>query len=161
MTEGERAELNKVIQVRVNPARVPRNVRVCTFSHLTAKDMELAIKKWLYVLKELAAWNSTLEELGHWFTMDPQQFLLAPFLCRKFFESSCDYCICLHYLWDLSTIFTWSWKWFFDCVLALQSQLKLVATDFCVVYGLLADASSDVQRVLDARGQRGSDDLFI
>lgn len=55
VTEGERAELNKVIQVRVNPARVPRNVRVCTLANLTAKDMEWVIKKWLYVLKELAA----------------------------------------------------------------------------------------------------------
>lgn len=54
VTEGERAELNKVIQVRVNPARVPRNVRVCTLSNFTAKDMELVIKKWLYVLKEMA-----------------------------------------------------------------------------------------------------------
>lgn len=43
------ADLHEKIVVKVNPARVPGHVRVCTMSNLSTDDVGLALKKWLHV----------------------------------------------------------------------------------------------------------------
>jgi len=52
VTEAEVAELERKVAVQVRPARVPRYIRVCTMSNLSADDISLAIKKWIYVIRE-------------------------------------------------------------------------------------------------------------
>ena len=59
VTEAEVAELGAKVAVRVRPARVPRHIRVCTMSNLSADDVTLAIKKWLCVIREFRTLCST------------------------------------------------------------------------------------------------------
>lgn len=52
MTDSELSELQERLVVRVNPARVPRHVRVCTMSNLSTEAVSLALTKWLLVIEE-------------------------------------------------------------------------------------------------------------
>lgn len=54
VTKDEQAKLDATVQVRVNPARVPKHIRVCTMLNLTTSDIKMAVEKWKYVLEEFA-----------------------------------------------------------------------------------------------------------